>query len=420
MLRLHTLEKYFFVASLLLLSGALLPLWREMSGYNLNFVEGDPLQQVIFTTIYLISFLFLLLRPKCTLDNLRNGIYLLPLLVWVLLSVFWSYAPEVTVRREIAILGTTIFGLYLASRFEYGEFLRLLGWTLLVSVVLSYFFILIIPDWGIMVDSRGEAWRGIYAHKNQLGRINVLIVIVFFLLAKSELRWRYLWWIGLILSVCLIIGSRSATAIIMLIILSILVPVIKFIKWRNYLSIPFIIIFVIIIGSLTWLISSNLVYFLGIIGRDSTLTGRIYLWEAVIHMASQRPWLGYGYGAFWLGLDGPSALIWQSGVFHATNAHNSYLELWLTLGVIGVFLFGLSYFKALHQSLILLIKTNNYLTLWPLYYLAFLAIYGSSEIGILQQNNYLWVLYVSIVVRVGYKKHDLHNHQVKSIAQHPQ
>ncbi len=408
-LRLSTLERFFVLISLFLLSGALLPLWRQMSGFDLNFVEGDPLQQFIFAGIYAVSFLLLLLRPRRTLGALRVGIHLWPLLGWALLSVLWSQVPEVTVRREIALLGTTVFGVYLGSRFEHREFLRLLGWTLLVAVVLSYIFIFLMPDWGIMEETRWAAWRGIYVHKNDLGRVAVLAVVVFLLLAKSEPRRRYVWWSVLILAIGLLIGSRSATALVVLITLLFFVPVIKVLRFRYDLAVPLLSVFVMAAGALTWFISTNVETFLGILGRDTTLTGRTILWEAVIYIASQRPWLGYGYGAFWLGWDGPSALVWQSISFQPSHAHNSFLDLWLALGFIGVGLFALSYFAAFGRTLELMKKAGEYLALWPTVYLLFTLLYSISESSILRQNSVLWVLYVAVVLGVakGCLKHEL-------------
>jgi exopolysaccharide production protein ExoQ len=66
-------------------------------------------------------------------------------------------------------------------------------------------------------------------------------------------------------------------------------------------------------------------------------------------MALERPLLGYGYGAFWLGERGPSARVWAV-TWDAVHAHNGYLDLWLQIGVIGALL-GIS------LVLVILIRT---------------------------------------------------------------
>ncbi len=50
------------------------------------------------------------------------------------------------------------------------------------------------------------------------------------------------------------------------------------------------------------------------------------------------PLLGTGYESFWLG---PRLLqVWQAGLGRLNEAHNGYLQLYLNLGVIGLFLLG--------------------------------------------------------------------------------
>ena len=74
---------------------------------------------------------------------------------------------------------------------------------------------------------------------------------------------------------------------------------------------------------------------------DASFTGRDELWAFAHKAASQRPWLGHGYGAFWdVGLvNDPLAKLepgtWLADVPVGTinQAHNGYLELWLHLGL---------------------------------------------------------------------------------------
>ncbi|MCL6479792.1 MAG: O-antigen ligase family protein [Peptococcaceae bacterium] len=404
MLKLQTIEKSFVIISLFLLSGALLPLWRQMSGFNIDLVEGDPLQQGIFAAIYSVSFLFLLLRPRRTLDYLRTGIYLWPLFGWVLLSFFWSQAFDVTVRREIALLGTTIFGLYLASRFEHHEFLRLLGWTLLVAVVLSYVFILLMPDWGLVKEFRWVAWRGIYITKNVLARVNVLASLVFALLATSKLQNKFVWWSGFILAVVLVIGSHSVTAFLVLISLVFFVLFIKVLRWRFNIIMSLLFPFFIAAGAFTWLVINNVETILAFLGRESTLTGRTILWNAAIYMAKQHPWLGYGYGAFWLG-DGPSDTIWQIIGWETPHSHNGFIDLWLMTGLIGVGLFIFCYIHTFCQSIKQLRMSGNKLNIgpvyWPVYYLMFVILYNITESNIILQNSIYWLLFVVVVFKVA-------------------
>jgi O-antigen ligase len=70
------------------------------------------------------------------------------------------------------------------------------------------------------------------------------------------------------------------------------------------------------------------------LGRGSTLTGRTVLWARLLELHT-NPILGTGFQSFWLG-DRPEQL---EGIFFfiPDEAHNGYLEIYLDLGLIGVF-----------------------------------------------------------------------------------
>src|SRR5205085_2663946 len=70
------------------------------------------------------------------------------------------------------------------------------------------------------------------------------------------------------------------------------------------------------------------------VGRNPDLTGRTHIWSVVLS-TNTNPLVGTGYESFWLG----SRLRWvweQAG--EVNEAHNGYLETYLNLGLIGVFL----------------------------------------------------------------------------------
>ncbi len=51
----------------------------------------------------------------------------------------------------------------------------------------------------------------------------------------------------------------------------------------------------------------------------------------------QRPWFGYGYDAFWRGMQGPSFQIAAAVHFVVAHAHNGFLEIALELGAAASF-----------------------------------------------------------------------------------
>ena len=71
------------------------------------------------------------------------------------------------------------------------------------------------------------------------------------------------------------------------------------------------------------------------LGRGSTLSGRTELWAKLLGLHT-NPIIGTGFESFWLGdnLKQLKGIFW----FTPNEAHNGYLETYLTLGLIGVFL----------------------------------------------------------------------------------
>ena len=72
------------------------------------------------------------------------------------------------------------------------------------------------------------------------------------------------------------------------------------------------------------------------LGRGSGLSGRTELWAKLLGLHT-NPIIGVGFESFWLRGDNLKQL---KGFFWFTpdSAHNGYLETYLTLGLIGVFL----------------------------------------------------------------------------------
>jgi O-antigen ligase len=69
------------------------------------------------------------------------------------------------------------------------------------------------------------------------------------------------------------------------------------------------------------------------VGRDGTLTGRTELWPIVIAL-TDHPVLGTGFESFWLGER--LQKIWDVYWWHPNEAHNGYLEIYVTLGWVGL------------------------------------------------------------------------------------
>jgi O-antigen ligase len=134
------------------------------------------------------------------------------------------------------------------------------------------------------------------------------------------------------------------------------------------------------------------------LGRSSDLSGRMELWHSVIAMIQKKPMLGYGFSGFWRGASDESALVESQIGWSPVYAHNGYLEITLSLGVIGLLLFAWIVFIGIKRTLFLSKLAESNADLWPLAFLAFFLIHNLSECTILFQNNLEWGLCAAIVV----------------------
>ena len=391
-------EKWFTFLALQLFAGALIPLIQEKRGVAADSAQGDVVTQLFLYIVFLVTILLLVARWKAFVRTAMRDKLLWLLVGIALFSVLWSITPDITLRRSFALLGTTLFGVYFATRYDLSEQLQLLAWTLGTGVVLSLLLTPVLPSYGIMSGEYAGAWRGIYSHKNILGRLMVLSALVFLLLSNGSRRQIWLARVAIGLSMILILLSNSKSALIILLTLLILVPFYRALQ-RHYTVGMFLLIVVVSVGGgMASLFVSNMETILGALGRDATLTGRTELWAAVLDRIGQRPWLGYGYKAFWLSQDREAAsYVWNVTQWRPAHSHNGFLELGLDLGLVGLFVFVVGFLRAYFGGLVWIFSAKPGVGLWPLLYMTFILLANLTESMILRQNSIFWVLYVAAI-----------------------
>lgn len=269
----------------------------------------------------------------------------------VLVSACWSVVPGLTIRRGLGYALTIAIAAYLTSRFDIIERMKVLSASFAVSAIGSLLFICILPNYGIMqeIDLAGT-WRGVFSHKNVLGPTMAIAVFteLFILVACSgKPRWRF----GLLcIYLSLVVFSHSSTAL--LLCTAFFAGTCIYLLWQrdkmSGLGLSILCILLLIAGFIVFL--SNPDFALGILGKDTSLTGRTALWSAVIPLIEQKPLLGWGYRAFWQ-MPNATLLIDQISGWGATSSHNAFLEIALQLGLVGLGLLLLVVMVSLGRAL---------------------------------------------------------------------
>ncbi|HUO22795.1 MAG TPA: O-antigen ligase family protein [Caulobacteraceae bacterium] len=215
---------------------------------------------------------------------------------------------------------------------------RVAALVLIVGCALSAVVSLALPSVGTM-PSGTEAgvyqiggWKGLYTHKNHLGHIAGLTFGAMLLTGRGlfkDIRW---WIVGLAAAAICMFGAKSSTAYV----LAAALPVFYFAvaKPRGVLR-YFSIFFSCLVFFTLLLFRDDIVHFaLGLLGRNSSLSGRTDIWLHAGEMIMQRPVFGGGFG-FSASDSYHEAITARFGVAYT---HNEYLDLLLNIGAVGLIL----------------------------------------------------------------------------------
>ena len=244
-------------------------------------------------------------------------------------------------------------------------------------------------------------WRGIYNHKNTLGKVIVPGIAVFLLLASSSKKYSWLFWMAFSLAFILLLRSGSTSSLLNGVTLIAASISFRVFRWRDNLMVPSTIaigsfgaIFYVVVSVTTEAILKAL-------GKDTTLTGRGDMWPYIFEMIGEKPILGYGYGAFWSGPDTPSFYIWRATGWTPPNSHNGFLDLWLQIGLIGLLIYIFGFLAVtLPKAFYWLRTTKTSEGFWPLTYLTYMFLANIGETTLMIQNDLFWVIYVAIAFSV--------------------
>jgi len=309
--------------------------------------EGNPLDRTVFAVLIFLAVGILISRSFSWSDFFARNFFLVAFLLFALMSAFWSDFFFVSFKRWFRDLGAYLVILVVLTDRRpleaVGTLLRRLCYLLIpMSILLIKYY----PQMGKQYDFwiGTSVFVGATTSKNMLGVLCLVSGIFFFWDTvtrwadrKERLTRRIIMlnfaFIGMTLWLLHLADSATSRVCLTLGCLVIAAAHRKSVK-RN----PFL---------LKLLIPASLCLYMilqfsfginralaGLVGRNSTFTGRTELWNILLSMHT-NPLLGTGYESFWLG---PRLqMIWAK--FAVVNeAHNGYLEIYLNLGLIGLFL----------------------------------------------------------------------------------
>ena len=312
-----------------------------------DLLSGNPIDRTIFLILIFIAVLVLSRRSVRWSRLLRKNLFIFMFIAYCGMSVAWSDFPFVSFKRWIKEIGNIVMVCVILTDSQPVEaaktVLRRCAYILVpLSVVLIKYYLNLSRSYNPWTGE-GE-FIGVATSKNMLGILCLVFGLFFVWNTLSTRKDKHtnpathdqlinLCLLGMI--IFLFIRANSVACWTSFVIGILTLSTLWFLKNNlRYLSVY---IFVFFVCFIFILVSFDLTEFIILhSGRDLTLTGRTELWKDLFSI-DINPFIGTGYESFWLG--NRLEILWENYWWRPNQSHNGYLETYLNLGVIGLFLF---------------------------------------------------------------------------------
>lgn len=391
----NAIEKSVFAIVALVLSGAV---WRVISSGNEGGTEGDVRTQVLLAVLYLAIAVFAMLQFHKTMQAFFRNPALLALLLLACASPVWAEASDLASRRALALVGTTLFGVVLATRYSFEEQLKILRWAFRIGAISTLLLGIGSPGRVFSAVGGGGGVRGVFPHKNILGGAMALAFLVEWYLKEKGMRGKFFRLVSLTAFGVLLLASDSLTSILTIVAALGVTWVFRVVYTRLQIPLPAIVICVIAVTLCMALVGVETGDVLGLMGRSSDITGRTQLWQAVGQTILERPLLGFGFSSFWNGASSSSVVVEHQIRWAPVYSHNGYLEIALSLGLLGLLLVAWMSASGLKRAWRQAKEGESHLDSWPLALFLFVAIHNMAECTIAWQNCLEWGVCVATIV----------------------
>ena len=297
---------------------------------------ATPTTYILAASLILIA-LYAMLGRSFAIVCRTGSILLIALPTMALFTAWWSPLPVYTMNRSARLIQQIGFALLFAEYYDFGRLIKFLTRSVFIALLCSIAITVVRPDLGLaqMSGDYANAWRGATIHKNILGQvcsIGVLISFFAIIVRKNNLLFSIT---TLFASMGVLALSQSASSEFAATASILFAACLNAVARRGRLAKINLIALLVFVLTVATVVATDPDLILGVASRDATLTGRTYIWTAVWSVINQSPFWGQYYG-FW-GIDSVGIrTIWSQVQYNVPHAHDSWLDIWLQLGLPGL------------------------------------------------------------------------------------
>jgi O-antigen ligase len=276
------------------------------------------------------------LAPRGSISKARVSLAIVPILLWIMMSRWWSVAPQYFGAAFMKTIVDAPVMLLVAA---------VVPWERLVSRLLVFFYAGLAFTWiwslthsaarlFVAANEVTWSWHGSFLHKN----IMLMFLMFGLALVQAFERRPRLRAVAQISIVALVVLSHSTTGLATLGVVLVLVLWLRWFQAERISRRSAFLLLTLIVGSVLLAVGLLSIPFLAqAAGKDATFSGRTRIWAASWHAIHQSPLRGYGLGGvFFNAALAPTQQILERIGFDVSSAHNGVFDVLLQLGYVGL------------------------------------------------------------------------------------
>lgn len=358
----------------------------------------------------------LLIQPS------RDVIFVSVLAIFAICSTVWSRYPSNSLYTSLQYTSLIIVTIIISKLVRTSAYIR----GLIIGSAIVLIASIISGKYGGDPFTGKYALIGLFGSKNMVGlfaELGIFLAILSLFIKQTFFEKLIFAYAPLCLFIVSLYLAKSASSVLSLIVILVAVFAAVLIgkiprSFRKTAFVGFLTIIISLIVAGAAVDAQTVI--LKSFGKDTTLTGRTFLWDEAVKSGMENPIAGHGYSAFWVPGQRKAEQLWAKFGVRARvgfHFHNVFLEVFVELGFIGVVLVSYLLFASCWRSMMLIIK--NGMNVEYIYALGISVMFltrAMVEVDIIGSFSIGPLLFYSVIPRLAtYHREQKNNLRIQSL-----